>query len=468
MKPWITRGLTIAIIIYALLHFVTAFVPLNLLTNLLSITGFGLILLACIHFTARRFKLPIMLFLIGFLTFIFSGGTPIDGLLHGFLQMRNVIGLLVIVPMISWVLREEPYIDAILSFAHNMIDSSRKLYVGMISFTQIISYFLLFGAIPMMYQFISNFLSHERGEEWENFKGTATLRGFAFSSLWVISIPSFVYAVETMEASLWISILQGLGISVIGVIIAVLFSQFEEKRYGVNLTTDIRDEISAVLEHDASNGHQKQYVAEFAILFVSLFGSIFLLHALFGMELMLLIPLVIIGWTAIYYLVKRKPKKFLTEAKEYMQEDMAKQSYQLNVMLGAGMLIYGLNQTNFASYVVDGIYSLQEHIPFINFLYVLPFIVIILGFMGLGPLTVMVLVAGILQSIDLPYPPELVVLTVTSGSVISILLSPLIMPTIVLSGSNGLSPIKNGIKFNWKFAIVFYLIVQLYVQVMVW
>src|SRR5699024_10823988 len=87
-------------------------------------------------------------------------------------------------------------------------------------------------------------------------------------------------------------------------------------------------------------------------------------------------------------------------------------------------------------------YSLQASLPFINILYFLPFMVIILGFFGLGPLTVMVLLGGILESIQLPYPPELIVVAITLGSAISILLSPLIMPIIALSGVNGLSGFK--------------------------
>lgn len=85
----------------------------------------------------------------------------------------------------------------------------------------------------------------------------------------------------------------------------------------------------------------------------------------------------------------------------------------------------------------------------------------------MGPLTVMVLVAGILGEMALPYPPELLVLSITSGSAISILLSPFIMPVIVLSAENKLNSFTNGIKFNWKFALVFYLLVQFYIQMMI-
>src|SRR5690625_3745593 len=133
-------------------------------------------------------------------------------------------------------------------------------------------------------------------------------------------------------------------------------------------------------------------------------------------------------------------------------------------MLSVGVLISSLHQTNFSMYVVNGLTITQETFPFINVLSLLPFIIIILGLMGLGPLTVMVLVAGMLESMSFPYPTELIVLSITSGSVISTLISPLIMPVIVLSAANKLSILTNGFTFNWKFALTFYLMIQLYIQ----
>ncbi len=38
------------------------------------------------------------------------------------------------------------------------------------------------------------------------------------------------------------------------------------------------------------------------------------------------------------------------------------------------------------------------------------------------------------------------------------------MLVIVLSSENGLSSLKNGIRFNWKYAVVIYVLVQAYVQ----
>ncbi|WP_164215795.1 hypothetical protein [Virgibacillus sp. YIM 98842] len=465
MHKW---GLSIAVSVYALLHFITYFFENEVLLLVLMFSGLALFAFALVNYKISRFKLPLTLFLSGFIIFLISDTELLYGFTGGLLQMSNVIGLLIVVPMISWVLKEEFYMEAIVVFGHKLLDSSRKFYAGMVTFTQIIAYFLLFGAIPMMYQFVTMILKDEKGEAWEKFKGTALLRGFALSTLWVISIPSFVFVVDVMEASLFISILQGMLMAGIGVVLAVIFSFFEEKRSGVDLTAGLQSEIDEVLRESVNQKETNKNVIEFAVLFISLFGTIFLLYSLLDIELLILIPLTIIVWTIVYFIGKGRMNHFYADVKTHMQHKITQQSYQLSVMLGAGMLIFSLNQTAFAQTVVDGIYTLQEMVPFLNLLYFLPFIIIVLGFFGLGPLTVLVLVGGILGSIHLPYEPELIVLAVTSGSAISILLSPLIMPIITLSGSNGLSGFTNGIRFNWKYALALYMVVQIYVQTRVY
>src|SRR5699024_12028648 len=109
---------------------------------------------------------------------------------------------------------------------------------------------------------------------------------------------------------------------------------------------------------------------------------------------------------------------------------------------------YGLRQTEFVSIIAKGLIYIQAHYSLINLLFILPLIVLALGFLGLGPLTVMVLVAGIVSGMELPYSPELIVLSITSGSVLANLLSPVVMPVIMLSSLNGWSLFFYGIKNN--------------------
>lgn len=467
MKTFIAWGLRLSILLYASLHIITAFFEQAHLLQCLSIAGLAMIFFAVLSIPIQKFKLPLFILLSSSIILLFSDGSFIQGMFLGVRQMRNVIGLLVVIPLISWVLQEEPYIEDIMSVFHRLVNTSRKFYFMLVSLTQVLTYFLLFGSITMMYQFIDIILKHQQGEVWERYKGTALLRGYALSTLWVVTVPSFVVAVDTLEASIYISIAQGFGIAIVGSVIAVVFASSQERKQAIAITPVLQKEINNILQNASNKKVRVRKVMEFFLLFLTLFGAIFFIYAIWHVPLMILIPIVIICWIITFYVYKRRTYKLGTIAKQYVYEGLQKQTYQLNLMISIGTLIYALNQTSFAVNVVGGLNYMQEYFPWLNPLYLLPIIVMLLGFLGLGPLTVMVLMAGILHSLALPYPPELIVLAITSGSVLSILLSPVIMPLIVLSASNGLSLFTNGIKYNWKYCLVFYIITQLYIQSMI-
>lgn len=468
MNKIVSKSLRLMIVTYAALHFITFFIPIDSLEYILGIVGLTMFILTLTFLKARNFKLPLFIFIIGLLVLIYAETNMTEGLHYGMLQMRNMVGLLIIMPLISYVLREEPYIEDIMALFHRLIYTSKRFYFGIVAFTQIIAYFLLFGSITMMHQFVNIVLKDQTSLAWENYKATALLRGFSLSTLWVISIPSFIFAVETLGASLSITIIQGMGIALVGSIMAVIFAHFQERRFGVELTPTLQTEIIKTVDRASPQHIRVKKVIEFALLFVTLFGTVFLIHGLFDTPLMILIPIVILCWVISFYLLKRRSTKIPLVFSQYYEHNLTNQAYQLNIMLAVGVLIYALNQTNFSKITVESLTYVQESLPFINILSLLPFIIIFLGFAGLGPLTVMVLVAGILESMSFPYPAELIVLAVTSGSVISILISPLIMPVIVLSSANGLSLFTNGFKFNWKYALAFYVLVQIYLQIAVY
>lgn len=467
MKKFAAISFTVSVSTYALLHFITYFISQADLERGLSISGIAVLVSAFLLLPLKKAKLQFFLLIAALAILVGTSDFIWQDIIQGLQQMRSLIGLLLIVPMISWVLKEEPYIEEIMSFSHNFLNKSHKFYFGLMAMTQVIAHFLLFGAVPMMYRFIDSFLKEQRDEAWENFKGTAILRGFAISTMWVISIPSFIFAVEALDATLWKSMLLGFGFAFAGTLLAVVFAHFQEKKYGVNFSAVLGAEIEKAMRNSRHQGTWNKDVVEFVFLFLSLFGTIFIVHETTGLEFLLAIPLVILVWTGIYFVTKRRTAGMARDTKLYFSRGIANQAQQFSILLSAGLLIYAMNGSNIGEYVIAGMNWLTDLAPFLNLLFLIPFIVILLGFVGLGPLPVIVLVTGILESLALPYPPELVVLAVTSGSVISILLSPFVMPVIILSSVNGLSGIRNGIQFNLKFAIVFYCMIQLFIQTMI-
>ncbi|SEI05180.1 hypothetical protein SAMN05192559_108142 [Halobacillus karajensis] len=462
-----TRGYTLFISLYVLMHFIGSLTGGEELSTTLSLLGLATFITGYFFLPLKQAWISILLVVIALIVHISAGTSLIQASMSGFTVMSGLISLLLIVPMISWVLEEKPYIESVINFAQKLLNTSRKFYFGMMVITQIISYFLLFGSIPMVYGMINDFLSNQKGEVWENYKGTALLRGFSLTTLWVVSIPSFIFAVEALGASLGLSILQGFFISFVGILLSVLFSYFQERHYGVDLTAGIQEQLAKIAEQKKQETEGNRDALEFGLLFVTLFGSIFLLNAIWDVELLLIIPIVIVAWVILYFIIRRRSSAITENGKIYVSTSIPKKAQQFSILLAAGFLIDAVNQSGYGEYIIDGLFYVTDAVPFLNFLWVLPFVVIILGFIGLGPLTVIVLVSGILQGVDLPYPPEIVVLGITSGSVISIMLSPLILPSIILSSVNRLSIIKNGWLFNYRFALVFYVMVQIYLQLFV-
>ncbi|MBM7578031.1 hypothetical protein [Jeotgalibacillus terrae] len=462
MQETAKRGYTLFILLYVIMHFIVSLAQADSLSTLLSL--FGLVAFATGYFflPVKQASISIFLLVIGITIHLTSGTSLVESSVSGFTVMSGLIALLLIVPIISWVLEEKPYIESVIHFAQRLLNTSRKFYFGMMMITQVISYFLLFGAIPMVYGMVNNFLSDQKGEAWENYKGTALLRAFALTTMWVVSIPSFIFAVDALDASLGLSILQGFVISLAGVLLAVGLSYFRERKYGVDLTAGIQEELAKIAGDQKPGGNKD--VIEFVFLFITLFGSIFLINSIWEASLLLIIPIVIIVWVVLNFVIRKKPHHLLRYGKNYAKNGIPNKAQQFSILLAAGFLIDAVNQSGYGEYIVDGLFLVSDAVPFLNFLWVLPFVVIILGFIGLGPLTVIVLVSGILQGVEVPYPPEIVLLGITSGSVISIMISPLILPAIVLSSVNGISIVKNSFLFNYKFAIAFYLMVQVYLQ----
>ncbi|MGR9047533.1 hypothetical protein ACQ4XT_02610 [Halobacillus faecis] len=461
------RGYTIFISLYVLMHFVVYFIGGDMLSTTLSLFGLAAFVLGYFFLPVKQAAISLLLLIIALIVHLSAGTSLIEGTVSGFTVMSGLIALLLIVPTISWVLEEKSYIESVINFAQNLLNTSRKFYFGMMVITQIISYFLLFGSIPMVYSMINDFLSKQKGEAWENYKGTALLRAFSLTTMWVVSIPSFIFAVDALGASLGLSILQGFFISFAGILLSVLFSYYQERHYGVDLTAGIQEQLKKIAEQKKQDTKGNRDALEFGFLFITLFGSIFLLNALWDVQLLLIIPIVIVTWVILYFIIRKRSSAITENGKTYVAKSIPNKAQQFSILLAAGFLINAVNQSGYGEYIIDGLFYVTDSVPFLNFLWVLPFVVIILGFIGLGPLTVIVLVSGILQGVDLPYPPEIVVLGITSGSVISIMLSPLILPSIILSSVNKLSIIKNGLMFNYKYALAFYVMVQIYLQLFV-
>src|SRR5699024_3266302 len=136
---------------------------------------------------------------------LFADANPLYGLFVGVREMRNIIGLLVVIPLIKWVLQEENYVEDMMSVFNQFINTSKKFYFSLVSLTQILSYFLLFASVTTPSQLTDVFFIDLRVDMCEYYIGSALFRGFSLSTLWIVTIPSFIGVVYTLIASIYFS-----------------------------------------------------------------------------------------------------------------------------------------------------------------------------------------------------------------------------------------------------------------------
>lgn len=378
----------------------------------------------------------------------------------GITEMRGIVLILLVVPVIGWVLNSKPYILSIINYCSKFLNTTGKFYVGLMMITQMVSFFLLPASVPVTYQFVSHFKVKENKKIWEYMKSIAILRGYALTGVWSLSVPSFVFAVEVLGASVMITMMHGFFLSLVGVLLSSIFFLFYKREETKSLTIEIRE----IIQNQKTEGNNRRIFIEFVVLLLSLILLILTLNYLVSWSILRIIPIVIIFWTFGYFLVNKKLNHFVWEGRTFFGNIPFK-SKEISIFLSAGLLVASLNISGIGQKLVEGSYNLVETVTFINFLMILPVFVMVFSFFGLPATASMVVICSIIGSLPIPYNPELLVISLATGTVGGILLSPFMIPGILLSNVNENNPYQNTFFENKLYVIGFLILAQIYLQI---
>lgn len=449
---------------YVVTNYAEATWPSPSLSHVLSL--FGLLALICglLSLTLRQALLPLAIIAASLsVGTLHSGLAGIGMAWQGFTVMRGMVTVILVVPMISWALKSEPYIQYLILHWSRLLNTSVKFYSAVMIVAQLIGCFLLVASIPVTYQFISGFLSGERDRHWDFLKSAAVLRGFSLLSLWSITNPSFAFAVEMLGVPVARAMGNGFVLAALGLLLAIgMFAVFE-RRGNDRLTEEINRHLAReAAARDAAEIRRKYY--EFLVLLITLLGGIALVNSITTWGLLTVMPLTVIVWTTGYFAIKRKLPLFAAETAAYFKGGMLGRAREICIFLAAGMFISEIQGTGIAHAAVATMYQLTSDTAWLNFLLIMPCAVVCFSLMGMPPLASSVLVLGIVQVIALPYPPELTFIAVTLGVACCILISPINVPGLLLSAENGYSSYINTFKLNKWYVLALFALVELIIQ----
>jgi hypothetical protein len=364
--------------------------------------------------------------------------------------------------MIGWILKQERYIETVYYYMSKALKNSTSYFLSFAVLVQMTGYFMLAGAVVLIHQFVETLLKGKEGAGWEYLKDSSIMKGYGLTAMWSVSLPSFAYAVSIVEASLLRTQLLGIGLSMIGLVLAALDYWLFEKRNGHSLTPEINQHIRQFGQYSMS----PKLVYELLVLFISLFATILIVHEGFNIDLLVSVPVIVVLFAIIYFWYKGKLNLFGQKVAGMVKGDMARNSQETGLILCAGILIYTMRTSEVGSSLFTWIYDQASSVPWLDFLFVLPLFILFLGLMGISPMTIMVLLSGLLLNVSLPYPPELVVLSLGLGNALCLMLSPFTVTVVMMSSANDKPLYENSIKLNLPFAVLFYFVGLIYLWIM--
>ncbi|WP_227937191.1 hypothetical protein [Alkalihalobacillus deserti] len=447
---------------FLFLHFLNQMVSFDL-QKLQSVIGL-FILIYSLVMVKRKSIFPLSLLSFTILILIFNQKVSWEYIIwYGPLEIANVIVLVLLIPMVSWVIKHEPYTDALFIKVKSFLTSGVRYFGGTLAFTQLLSHFLLVGCIPLMYYFANSNIKN--GNLTTHYlKNTSILRGFAIATLWVVTIPSFSYAVQVSGAPLLKVMIQGFLAASIAFGISLIFFRMKEKKLGVGGLNLLTSELSN--QNQVGPTYLNKLLIEFFLLFILFVGISIGLHLYASLPLITVIPLVTLVGVTAYFFIKKSFRIFLQTCKQYFFQEVSKKSEELSIYFSVGIFIYTVKVSELGVLLIEAMNFISSF-AFINLYMLFPFLMILLGFLGLGPLTSMILVGGLLQNVPIDFIPELFVLSITMGSAMSTMLSPVSVPVVMLSSLSTRGKWEVSVGNNWLYSLVIYLLAQVYILICV-
>ncbi|WP_139368263.1 hypothetical protein [Evansella clarkii] len=429
--------------------------------NFLSALGLIMLLTAFILLPKRTIILPLILITVSVAIILFSGSPPAIFWL-GLREMRAIIPLIIIISLVSWILTHRPYIKALLKVGKNQVSTPVRFFAVTAGLSHIISSFMAVGGIPFVYQIFQGEKKPAISQNaWDFTLSTAIMRGFTLTVLWTAVHPAFAYVIAGTSAPLLTTMLKGMGLAFIGFIIGILIYLLQKKQ--MKLPADITPNLGSAGSDENTEGLATRFLFWVSLLM----GGIILTTQWLNMDILLAVPVVIILVTTVYFLSHRAMRQYKTRWQQLITEGLETRKREMFLILSAGILVGTLKETGFGEVLFNYFLTAAELLN-INILIGLTFVVILLGLAGFPPIPAMVLLSGILVNIPGELPAELIALSLLLGVAVTLVIAPVTVPLLLISGLNGRSMAQNGFRWNKTFGISLLLAGLLYIQFLYW
>lgn len=408
-------------------------------------------------------KLFSLLF-IGFGTwFILQKGTTIYRYLLNYGEMLYMLSLFAMVPLLATPIRLGRYDLAIQQILDQRVKTKWHFYRLVTGVSFLVGSILNLATIPMMYQSIKGSAQKLVKTNADKFIFVSILQGYCVTVAWTPLSGVVGIVLETTHVS-WQSIFPKLFlISLAGLLLNwLLFLVCEfvydkwRKKNGplipsasvqASATTEaatataveMRQEPANAVERNAGSSNPLFKLLQICAAIIILILLIVGVNKLFGTGVVVTATVVALPYAWAWNMLLGQGKPFWRSVSHYFSKNIPGMADQFAIFLSAGFFVQALNYSGY-NHVVNQLFVVINHTLGVNvFLAILPFITLAFSFIGLHPVTVIILLAESLNPQVLGISAEQLTVAMIGGAVTTFMIGPFSASVGLISSMTRLS-----------------------------
>ncbi|QQK80293.1 hypothetical protein HUG20_10580 [Salicibibacter cibi] len=441
-RPEMIRALITVLIAFSYLMYV--FVPNELLLNIYTLFCLLLILMSLPSLRGIP-AITIVLLLIAGTWIHFSQGGNVQVWFLAFGENASILTLFIAVPLLSIPIRIGYYLEALDDFYKRYISNANRFYFMSSSTAFLFSVLLNLGALPLLYQMLNT----EQNNPFSGKLRKALLRGYVLAVMWSPYFISMALVISYFDVS-WVQIFPyGLMIALMG-----LAAGYGMERQGKKVHKNVPKDVTLENPLNNSASKLKQLIATGLVITV----SIFIIEFYSELSVIVVVSVAAVCAAVIWSSFLRKIRLFFVEFKNTYFKSLPNMKIELVLFATAGFFGAVIVQTDFKQWM-DQFFSLIGT-NIIILAAVIIGIVVLLSMVGVHSIVTVTLMAVSLS--ELPQFEQshlaIAIMLLTSWSLASIL-SPFSGLTLLTSSLSNRSSFQVGMKENWVFALILFMIV---------
>lgn len=372
-------------------------------------------------------------------------------------EMVYLLAMFALVPLLTLPIQIGGYGAAIQKMLMSRNVSSGQMYRSITSIAFLLGTFLNVATIPLMTPIVKLFTASVRMANANRFVSVAVLQCYTLPILWT-PVSGVVGVIVDATGVRWLSIFPFmLLLSILGLLLNwILFSlplawlnPYETK--GAEPDSEHSDEPHA-LQHNMKK--LLQIVAAIVLLIL----TVLLVDSIFALGLVVVVTLVSFPYALCWTLLLGRGRELLQETRAYFQMQLPKMSESFLVFISAGFFLRSLQYSGTDVLLNELVLLWSEWTGSLGLLVGLPFLTVLLAFLGIHPVVTTTLLSASLYPELLGIPVEKMAGALLGGTMLTFMIGPYSGSVGLLSTHIGESTFRIS-RWNAVFAAAFFLLI---------